>query len=128
MIWLLYKDDGEIVGAAADEVWAKAAAGDALNLIEHDTEINIREYLIVDGAVTRKPDADIASEAEARKLHEAWRQLRFKRSRMLVKSDWTQAPDAPVDAAAWAAYRQALRDLPQNTQDPRNVTWPEPPA
>lgn len=128
MIWLIYKHDGEIVGAAADEEWANAAAGDSLNVIGHDTEINIREYLIVAGVVTRKAEADIASEAEARELHEAWRQLRFRRSQMLVKSDWTQVPDAPVDAAAWAAYRQALRDLPQNTQDPRDITWPQPPA
>jgi len=33
-----------------------------------------------------------------------------------------------LDHAAWAAYRQALRDLPANTADPRNPVWPIPPA
>lgn len=128
MIWLIYKDDGEIVGAVADAEFAQVAAGDALSVIEHSEEIDIREYLVQNGSVVRKSDAVIASEAEARELSEAWRQLRIRRSRLLNKTDWTQAPDAPADAAAWATYRQALRDLPQNTPDPRNVIWPEPPA
>jgi hypothetical protein len=128
MIWLIYKADGEIVGAAANAEWAQVAAGDALSVIEHSKEINIREYLVQGGMVIRKADAVIASDAEARELAEAWRQLRFRRSRLLSKTDWTQVPDSPADAAAWAIYRQALRDLPQNTPDPRNVIWPEPPA
>lgn len=55
-------------------------------------------------------------------------QLRMKRDRLLSACDWTQVPDAPVDRSAWAAYRQALRDLPANTEDPRTPTWPTPPA
>lgn len=54
--------------------------------------------------------------------------LRDERNRRLKSSDWTQVPDAPVDREAWAEYRQALRDLPANTDDPRNVVWPEPPV
>ena len=27
----------------------------------------------------------------------------------------------------WATYRQALRDLPANTSDPANPTWPTKP-
>jgi hypothetical protein len=30
----------------------------------------------------------------------------------LTATDWTQLPDAPVDAITYATYRQALRDLP----------------
>lgn len=43
---------------------------------------------------------------------------RGKRNHLLAKSDWTQVADAPVDKEAWAAYRQALRDLPNH------VNWP----
>ena len=45
--------------------------------------------------------------------------LRQKRDILLVESDWTQVPDynSPTKAA-WATYRQALRDLPNNTADP----------
>lgn len=41
-----------------------------------------------------------------------WDQIKNWRNAELAKSDWTQLPDAPVDQAAWATYRQALRDLP----------------
>lgn len=43
---------------------------------------------------------------------------RGKRDLLLKESDWTQLPDAPVDREAWAAYRQALRDLTDH------VNWP----
>lgn len=56
-----------------------------------------------------------------------WSQLRHLRSIKLKQSDWTQVPDAPVDHQAWAEYRQALRDLPANTTDPRNPNWPTTP-
>lgn len=58
----------------------------------------------------------------------AWDAFRRERNARLSASDWTQVPDAPVDRTAWAAYRQALRDLPDNTTDPRNPVWPVPPA
>jgi hypothetical protein len=58
----------------------------------------------------------------------SWRQLRRDRDRRLAACDWTQVPDAPVNQAAWAVYRQQLRDLPDNTEDPRNPVWPTPPA
>ena len=41
-----------------------------------------------------------------------WDQIRLWRDNELIKSDWTQLEDAPTDKTAWAAYRQALRDLP----------------
>ena len=56
------------------------------------------------------------------------RPVRVRRNALLAASDWTQMPDAPVDQAVWAEYRQALRDLPKNTVDPENPVWPTPPA
>ena len=57
-----------------------------------------------------------------------WLHLRVLRNQLLMQSDWTQLADAPVDATAWAAYRQELRDLPSTTADPTAVTWPATPA
>ena len=51
-------------------------------------------------------------------------QVRAERDRLLAESDWTQIADAPVDQAAWAVYRQALRDLPQQAGFPHDVVWP----
>lgn len=57
----------------------------------------------------------------------AMQDLRAKRNLRLAACDWTQVPDAPVDSQAWAVYRQKLRDLPDNTEDPRYPVWPTPP-
>lgn len=53
--------------------------------------------------------------------------MRWRRNAALAASDWTQIADAPVDAAAWATYRQQLRDLPDAPAWPF-VELPEPPA
>ena len=49
---------------------------------------------------------------------------REKRNKLLVESDWTQVADAPVDQAAWATYRQALRDITAQDGFPKEVNWP----
>ena len=54
-------------------------------------------------------------------------QVRNWRNSQLARTDWTQLPDAPVDAAAWATYRQQLRDLPA-TIDLDNPVIPDPPT
>jgi membrane-bound lytic murein transglycosylase B len=51
-------------------------------------------------------------------------QARSERDRLLSQSDWTQVTDAPVDQAAWAEYRQALRDVPQQAGFPTEIAWP----
>ena len=58
------------------------------------------------------------------------RVFRGERDRLLEESDWTQLTDnALTDAKRqeWAVYRQQLRDLPANTSDFENVTYPTPP-
>ena len=55
-------------------------------------------------------------------------QVRGKRDRLLSASDWTQVADAPVDQAAWAEYRQALRDVPSQDGFPHSVVWPVSPS
>ena len=52
---------------------------------------------------------------------------RSKRNSLLSRSDWTQVVDAPVDKVAWANYRQALRDVPNQSDFPLDITWPTEP-
>lgn len=49
--------------------------------------------------------------------------IRRERNGRLLASDWTQLVDAPVDRAAWAAYRSALRAIPETYQG-GPVEWP----
>jgi hypothetical protein len=53
--------------------------------------------------------------------------MRLNRDRLLAECDWTQTADAPVDKAAWAAYRQALRDFPATWTLSEIADFPEPP-
>lgn len=55
---------------------------------------------------------------------ETVKRLRFLR---LLTTDWTQLATISItqeELTNWNIYRQALRDVPQNTVDPFNVTWP----
>ena len=61
----------------------------------------------------------------------AWEAVRVDRNGRLSGSDWTALADSPlseVEEAAWFAYRQSLRDVPQDHDDPTDITWPEPPS
>jgi len=52
--------------------------------------------------------------------------IRSKRNALLAACDWTQATGSPLSAevkAAYAQYRQALRDMPA-TCDSANPEWP----
>lgn len=55
----------------------------------------------------------------------------IRRNKMLLLSDWTQMPDvnlSPELKAAWATYRQALRDITKQESFPDEITWPLSPA
>jgi hypothetical protein len=70
-------------------------------------------------------------QADADALASSWERLRAERDALLVSSDWTQYTDSPLDEtkAEWAVYRQLLRDLPENIDDPADdITWPTPPG
>ena len=55
--------------------------------------------------------------------------LRVKRNQLLAETDWTQSRDVTLpNDSEWATYRQALRDLPENTIDPANPVWPTKPS
>lgn len=58
-------------------------------------------------------------------------QARAQRDKLLLETDWTQTLDVPIDAdtrEAYRAYRQALRDIPEQEGFPRAIIWPELPA
>lgn len=59
-------------------------------------------------------------------------QFRIKRDALLQKCDWVVSiSDSPLPQEKideWKVYRQALRDLPANTEDPENPVWPVQPA
>lgn len=60
-----------------------------------------------------------------------WIGIRQARNADLAACDYAVMPDYPLsdaERAAVAAYRQALRDIPDQGNDPDAVEWPEKPA
>ena len=68
--------------------------------------------LTVDAAYTIKVSSDVRSE----------------RNSKLAATDHRMVADAPWNTAAWATYRQQLRDLPSQDGFPHNVVWPTEPS
>lgn len=58
---------------------------------------------------------------------EGMKDLRRIRNQKLQETDYMLLSDTSPISDAWKTYRQALRDLPANTKDPANPTWPTKP-
>jgi hypothetical protein len=60
------------------------------------------------------------------------KELRTKRNTLLDQTDKYIVADyphpTPEKKQEWLDYRQALRDLPDNTEDPANPVWPVQPS
>ena len=60
------------------------------------------------------------------------KELRAERDIILSQTDKYATIDYPHASEeakqSWLNYRQALRDLPANTEDPSDPTWPTPPT
>ncbi len=86
-------------------------------------------FELVDGVA--RPVLDIREMTQEEKV-DAW--VRTPRNFDLAMSDWTQMPDAPLSKeqkAAWAQYRQELRDLTKvyaDVQSPADVIPPTKPS
>ena len=57
----------------------------------------------------------------------AFADLRKERDRLLLDTDWWASSDLSITEAQ-KSYRQQLRDLPENTADPADITWPTEPS
>ena len=87
--------------------------------------------VFTDRPATDTEPAQTAAEQEtaykAMKDAEQAKSIRNSRTEKLKDSDWTQIADSTADKAAWATYRQALRDVPTQAGFPWTVTWPDAP-
>jgi hypothetical protein len=97
----------------------------------YDPATQTREHgpaLLIDGVWTQNYIvSDLDADASAATVGAQWTVVRAERNKLLANCDWTQLPDASADAAAWAVYRQALRDITDQS-DPFNIQWPTTPA
>ena len=106
----------------------KAQTGETAIECDPDIADNTHEY--VNGAFVELPGP-----SDAEKHTECVYITRGARTTLLQDCDWTQVTDSPLstsDKAAWAVYRQALRDLPGTIGSDilsfEDVVFPTPPA
>ena len=89
-----------------------------------------KAVVLADGSIVEQEftSEELAEFAEWDKdsVNRQWFDLRFKRNRLLTETDWMANSDVTM-SDEWKTYRQALRDLPANTSDPANPTWPTKP-
>ena len=81
----------------------------------------------VNGAAIALDASAIAAKTAELATEKAWNDLRTKRNRRLAETDYLALSDVTL-STEMTEYRQALRDLPANTSDPANPTWPVRPS
>ena len=94
-----------------------------------------RHHMIDDVEVPFTAEEEAAADAAeadfaAKKPDREMAKLREERNALLVSTDWRLYNDSPLTdeaKAEWVTYRQTLRDLPANTDDPNSPTWPDAP-
>lgn len=106
--------------------------------VDHTKNVTEGTPVQVNGAWLRNwVVTDASAEEIAQREADAWANLREKRNQRLTETDYVVLQElekaikdnlgvqVPV---VWLDYRQALRDLPANTPDPRTPVWPSKPS
>jgi len=86
------------------------------------------EWLSTD--IPQPSDAEIEAEVERLIAEEPAKEARAKRDRLLTESDWVTIRATDTGTAVpteWQTYRQALRDVTEQTGFPEEIEWPEKP-
>ena len=106
------------------------------------------EFVLTDGKIVEWHSPEIPQPTEEEinaklaelEAAEPMRQLREERNKLIAETDWTQLKDIDLDIIRerdWKNYRQALRDLPANSNpkldsygnlDMSSITWPDKPS
>ena len=86
------------------------------------------EWLSTD--IPQPSDAEIEAEVSRLIAEQPAKEARGERDRLLTESDWVtiRATDTgdPVPTE-WQTYRQALRDITEQTGFPEEIDWPQEP-
>tara|TARA_B100000513_G_scaffold111179_1_gene48400 strand:- start:29 stop:406 length:378 start_codon:yes stop_codon:yes gene_type:complete len=94
----------------------------------------------LDKSQTKPTEDEVNTKIAELEAAEPFRLLRIERNKLIAETDWTQLKDIDLDIIRernWKNYRQALRDLPANSNpklnsngdlDMTSVTWPDKPS
>ena len=119
-----------------DSYVSSTIKGTTYNIKVYATKRNAEEILDIDGK-SYDPKQYVSShfvgddtEKDKRVLADKWVDIRRYRNEDLASSDWTILDDSPLENAKkieWQNYRQKLRDVPKDNDDPDDINWPTKP-
>jgi len=89
----------------------------------YDTEYGAFD---ADGNSVAIDEALVQAEVERLIAEQPAKEARATRDRLIAETDWMALSDVQM-TDGWAAYRQALRDVPEQPGFPDNIDWPEKP-
>ena len=139
---VFYRFDGESWKSEAKPTCAAECVGVVIShttITPHDEEMRelIRRFAQEEGYREKRGEdlswsvEKIPEKTEEEKLTEARQSVRSKRDSLIADTDFLLCADYPIsaeDLEAVKAYRQALRDVPQQEGFPFDVVWPELPT
>ena len=119
-----------------DSYVSSTIKGTTYNIKVYSAKRNAEEIKDIDGK-SFSPKQYVSSHfvgddtaKDERVLADKWANIRNFRNQDLASSDWTILDDSPLASSKkleWQVYRQKLRDLPKDNDDPDDVTWPNKP-
>lgn len=100
-----------------------------LNTSEYRLSQSVPPHTIIEwrGPGTQPTESELQDAYDAAVSAQALVDLRTKRNQLLAETDYLALDDSTL-STDMRTYRQALRDLPANTSDPANPTWPTKPS
>jgi len=109
---------------------------EAVRALHPNASFEVRNNVLVwkDSFYAKPTQEQIQAKIAELEAAEPMRLLRIQRNQLLQETDWMALNDVVV-SEEWKAYRQALRDLPANSEPQldengnlTNVTWPTKPG
>lgn len=111
--WIPHNETGFLTGQELDDAIQLMYPMEVVQTNKFASFVNGAE---IEALVTKIPTLPPTSE-----------QIRQQRDILLLKTDWTQLPDAPLTTeqkTAWAVYRQELRDITKQAGFPNEINFP----
>jgi hypothetical protein len=108
---LLMDDEHDVIFASASDHTHYVKNGSIVEYPERPSDDHEFDFILEQWVDTKTDEI---------RAEEALEELRRERNIKLAMSDWTQLPDSPLNEeqkAAWAEYRQALRDITETNAE-----------
>lgn len=121
--YVIIDSDGYVNCVSETQVESDGESSVEMDVPEDIIHRGLSAFRVVDGVCVYDE-----ARAERIRIESIAADVREKRNELLDKTDYLVMSDYPISEeqrAAWAAYRQALRDLPAQEGWPDAVVWPE---